>query len=362
MQKTLFSSTLLALSLIAGCCPTIIDALPARVIDGLFNNFDDQLSLLQTEVVTKSSAAQPHQDKLEHTAHECRSFSGSETAAAFQVKAIEDEAPNGEVECDSAFGHHMGDKNAHASDRDDWNSHIPEAAMTSDSTTPDLKSRSMASRVVAYIMDFFICLIVFDGICRWRRTHPGKDMGVSEASETVEDVWSGLMQAALQGNVEQCKYYLNMDIDLSKKDIWGCNALHAAAKGGSQAVVRKLLASGLKVDEPDSWDETALHIAARNGHAEVCETLLAFGATLNTRNAQHMTPLLIAGHAGHEAVCRLLVGLGAHTAGVPHHDVPSLLQSFLSAHKFAGADYKCDLDTEFSPLDDDAMFMVDESD
>jgi len=118
------------------------------------------------------------------------------------------------------------------------------------------------------------------------------------------------LQAALQGNVEQCKYYLNMDIDLSKKDIWGCNALHAAAKGGSQAVVRKLLASGLKVDEPDSWDETALHIAARNGHAEVCETLLAFGATLNTRNAQHMTPLLIAGHAGHEAVCRLLVGLG----------------------------------------------------
>jgi len=169
-----------------------------------------------------------------------------------------------------------------------------------------------------------------------------------------------LMQAALQGDGEQCKHYLSMEIDLSKKDIWGCNALHAAAKGGSQAVVSELLASGLKVDEPDSWDETALHVAARNGHAGICETLLEFGGTLNARNAQNMTPLLVAGHAGHEAVCRLLVGRGAHADGVPHHDLPSLLKSFLSPQLLANDDSKCDSEIGFVPLDDYAMFMAEE--
>jgi len=357
---TPFSSALLALSLVAGCCPTAIDALPASVMDGFFDNPDDQMNLLQTEVVTKSLATQPHGDKLEQAAHACKSFVDSKTAYDFHATAAEDEAPNEAAECDSDSGHHMCDKIAHPSDRDDGNSRIPEAVVTSDSTTPHLKSRSIPSKVVAYIFDFLICLIVFDGICRWQRTHSKKGMEVSESSETVEDGWSGLMQAALQVDGEQCKYYLSMSIDLSKKDIWGCNALHAAAKGGSQAVVSELLASGLKVDEPDSWDETALHVAARNGHAQICEKLLEFGGTLNARNAQNMTPLLVAGHAGHEAVCRLLVGQGAHAEGVPHHDLPSLLQSLLSPHTFAYDDYKCDSEIEFVPLDDDAMLMADE--
>jgi len=107
---TLFSSALLVLSVIAGCCPNIIDALPARDIDGLFDSTDDQVNLLQTEVVMKSSAAQPHQDKLEHTAHACKSFSASETADDFQATTTKDEAPNEAAECDSDSGHHMCDK------------------------------------------------------------------------------------------------------------------------------------------------------------------------------------------------------------------------------------------------------------
>jgi len=330
-------------------------------MDGPFDNLDDQINLLQTEVVTKSSATQLHEDKPEHKAHACKSFSDTETAYAFQATATEDEAPNEAVECDSDSRHHMCDKKGHTSGTDDLNVHIPEAGVTSD-------SRSMPSRVVAYVLDFFIFLIVIDGVCRWRRTHFSEGMEVSEGVEvsevleTVEDGWSGLMHAALQGDDERCKYYLSMNIDLSKKDSWGCNVLHAAAKGGSQAVVTELVASGLRVDEPDSWDETALHVSARNGHVEVCEVLLAFGAMLNTRNAQNMTPLLVAGHAGHESVCRLLVGRGAHAEGVPHQNLPPLLQSFLSAHTFAGDDYKCDSGNGFVPLDDDAMSMADESD
>jgi len=101
---TPFSSALLALSLVAGCCPTAIDALPASVMDGFFDNPDDQMNLLQTEVVTKSLATQPHGDKLEQASHACKSFVDSKTAYDFHATAAEDEAPNEAAECIQILG------------------------------------------------------------------------------------------------------------------------------------------------------------------------------------------------------------------------------------------------------------------
>jgi ankyrin repeat protein len=42
--------------------------------------------------------------------------------------------------------------------------------------------------------------------------------------------------------------------------------LHDAAKNGDVAEVRRLVASGVKVDERDADGWTALHLAAQQGH------------------------------------------------------------------------------------------------
>jgi len=61
--------------------------------------------------------------------------------------------------------------------------------------------------------------------------------------------------------------------------------LISAAERGDTAVVKALLAKGVKVNARDIYGSTALILAAGNGHLGVVRALLAKGAVVNAKDS-----------------------------------------------------------------------------
>jgi TolB-like protein/ankyrin repeat protein len=95
--------------------------------------------------------------------------------------------------------------------------------------------------------------------------------------------------------------------------------LHAAAKIGDSATVKKLIADGVSIATKDYYGKTALHVAAENGHENVAALLIDAGADIEAITPQSTrgfrdfgsSPLLITAHLGHTDVARLLINSGA---------------------------------------------------
>jgi hypothetical protein len=67
--------------------------------------------------------------------------------------------------------------------------------------------------------------------------------------------------------------------------------LHQAALSGDVAEVRRLVASGVKVDERDEFGSTALHYAAFPGDVEVMRVLVELGVQVDAQAVNGETPL-----------------------------------------------------------------------
>ena len=81
----------------------------------------------------------------------------------------------------------------------------------------------------------------------------------------------------------------------------------AAALHGHAAILRRLLASGARVDVLNVQGRTPLHLAADQGHAEAVALLASAGAPLEARDLFGQTPLHLASWQDHgEATRRLL--------------------------------------------------------
>src|SRR5439155_601296 len=91
----------------------------------------------------------------------------------------------------------------------------------------------------------------------------------------------------------------------------GETALMTAARVGTLASVKALVARGATVDSKDEkHGQTALMWAAAEGHAPVVEMLIEVGADFKARLASGMTPLLFASREGHSDVVRALLKAG----------------------------------------------------
>lgn len=113
-------------------------------------------------------------------------------------------------------------------------------------------------------------------------------------------------------------------IDYKRCDINECNgsgqtALHLAACGGHQRVVKLLLKRGkdlgLKVKQAkDHTSWTPVHFAARIGHVGIIDTLVTEGgAEVDTQTAHFgRTPLHYASQEGHAAAIQILLDHGAN--------------------------------------------------
>ena len=84
--------------------------------------------------------------------------------------------------------------------------------------------------------------------------------------------------------------------------------LHAAARSGDVAAVRRLVAD---VEEPREHGMTPLHWAAGFGRVEPVKVLVELGAGKEAKRDDRSTPLHDAAREGHVAAMRLLVVPGA---------------------------------------------------
>lgn len=103
-------------------------------------------------------------------------------------------------------------------------------------------------------------------------------------------------------SVEKLRLVLPYVFDINECSFWSINATHAAAIGGSDAMVEVLsTAQGFDVDATTAagkdgllGGQTALHLAAIFGSAEVISMLVQKGANMDVLDALQSTPLQIA--------------------------------------------------------------------
>lgn len=102
----------------------------------------------------------------------------------------------------------------------------------------------------------------------------------------------GFHEAALQGDLEAIRQYIEMGSDLNEKDaVGGSSPLIVAATFGRADVAKALIDAGADVDQQNNDGSTALHSAALFCHTEIVEALLDKGADKRLTNNTGSTAL-----------------------------------------------------------------------
>jgi hypothetical protein len=113
-------------------------------------------------------------------------------------------------------------------------------------------------------------------------------------------------------------------------------ALHVAAAGGHEALVKTLLEEPwCKVNQVDDANRTPLYLAARFGHEAVVNRLLETpGCNVNQASVQGATPLFMAAFFAHEMVLkRLLKAPGCDVNKVNNNGRSPLMMAAGSGHE-----------------------------
>jgi len=102
---------------------------------------------------------------------------------------------------------------------------------------------------------------------------------------------TGIHLAALQGNTQAFRQYIEAGSDLDAKDAYGSTPLIIAATFGRTGVARALIEGGADLNVTNNDGSTALHVAAFLCRTEIVEALLANGALGGLKNRFGDTPL-----------------------------------------------------------------------
>ncbi len=117
----------------------------------------------------------------------------------------------------------------------------------------------------------------------------GADVNYANQSENGHNN-TALMLAAQNGHTETVQALLGArGINVNQEDVYGCTALHHAAKQGSQETTTALLNAGAKIDHQDKNGNTPLMTAASNGKTDSALALLNAGADYNMQNNEGKT-------------------------------------------------------------------------
>lgn len=122
-----------------------------------------------------------------------------------------------------------------------------------------------------------------------------------------------LHQAAMEGNVEECRILLAI-IDVNTRDSRDWTALHVAAAADQRTVFPILIEAGADINAFDINGQSPLILAIDNGHIDAVIDLCEAGADVNASHKNGFSPLCLAVRRGIEMV-NLLLALGAeHSA------------------------------------------------
>lgn len=124
--------------------------------------------------------------------------------------------------------------------------------------------------------------------------------------------YSGLHQAANEGNIAAIQKYLADGADLEARDGAGRTALHVAAFASNEEAVTFLAKSGADVNALEHQRYDIITIAAVANDIEMLNTAISLGADAgNFTSPYDGTALIAAAHLGHHGVVDRLIAAGA---------------------------------------------------
>lgn len=141
------------------------------------------------------------------------------------------------------------------------------------------------------------------------------EAAIHHHSELVEnflarDAKTGVHFAALQGDINAVRNYIEQGIPVNAKRNRGMTPLHCAALGGHRQIAELLIDNGADVNFDTPASETPLHQAVRHNWIEVVELLIDRGADMN-RIGKAGTPLHVAVYENNRQIVGLLIAKGA---------------------------------------------------
>ena len=120
---------------------------------------------------------------------------------------------------------------------------------------------------------------------------------------------TALMLAVVEKSAKVASLLISsLNIDLEAMNLAGENALMLASISGQEDIVRQLIDRGADINKP-GW--TALHYAASGGHDAIVRLLLVHHAYVDAESPNGSTPLMLAARYGSTASVKLLLQEGA---------------------------------------------------
>ncbi|XP_046983221.1 ankyrin-1-like [Schistocerca americana] len=128
-----------------------------------------------------------------------------------------------------------------------------------------------------------------------------------------------LIQASIQGSVEELQALLAAGVNLGARDMNEWTPLHWAGIKGYEEMARRLLAAGADVGARDKFQQTPLHLAAWGGSAAVVRLLAASSADPDARDVDGWTPLHSAAFNDETEAATALLEAGADMGAVDNN-------------------------------------------
>ncbi|MFT4313966.1 MAG: ankyrin repeat domain-containing protein [Wolbachia pipientis] len=121
--------------------------------------------------------------------------------------------------------------------------------------------------------------------------------------------WTPLHLTAVRNHIMVVKFLVNERKANINARITsdGKKPIHAAAKKGYKEIVEFFLSKGIGVDDADNDKWTSLHYAAAYNHLELCEFLLGQHANVEAKNKDDKTPLDLARERNHMEIISSLM-------------------------------------------------------
>ncbi|MGJ8725028.1 MAG: ankyrin repeat domain-containing protein [Roseibacillus sp.] len=141
-----------------------------------------------------------------------------------------------------------------------------------------------------------------------------------------------LINAVFANETSQAKALLVEGLAVDEPDQRGVTALGLACQNGNAELVELLLAKGAQA-QTRSGREPPLLIAARTGSVACVKMLLAAGAKIDESGRGSQTPLMWAAAAGHQEVVSLLIAKGADTEKTLDTGFDALLFAVRGGHR-----------------------------
>lgn len=114
-------------------------------------------------------------------------------------------------------------------------------------------------------------------------------------SETQADGrFTPLMRACKEGRRDLVEELLMLGVDITVRNVDGCNALWLACYHGDHCIIQRLLDAGIDIDLQNGNGATCLMYVSSNGKADLVGLLLENGADATLKNFDDFTALDLA--------------------------------------------------------------------